>query len=103
MQHILMNRTAKFKAHISRNSFSLLARHMFEITHTVHIFSLNLFITEFKLRGFNQLLIDVWLLVSEVSTLNLILLTTQNMVTTGILPPQGKIPMVEPGIEPGTS
>ena len=25
------------------------------------------------------------------------------MVTTGILPPQGKIPMVEPGIEPGTS
>ena len=25
------------------------------------------------------------------------------MVTTGILPLQGKIPMVEPGIEPGTS
>jgi hypothetical protein len=32
-----------------------------------------------------------------------ILLTTQTMVTTGILPYQGKIPMVEPGIEPGTS
>ena len=43
-------------------------------------------------RGFNQLLIDVWLLVSEVSTLNLILLTTQTMVTTGILPPQGNPP-----------
>ena len=54
-------------------------------------------------RGFSQLLIHVWLLVSEVSTLNLILLTTQTMVTTGILPLQGKIPMVEPGIEPGTS
>ena len=25
------------------------------------------------------------------------------MVTTGILPLQGKIPMVEPGMEPGTS
>jgi hypothetical protein len=25
------------------------------------------------------------------------------MVTTGILPPTTKIPMVEPGIEPGTS
>ena len=49
-------------------------------------------------RGFNQLLIDVWLLVSEVSTLNLILLTTQTMVTTGILPLQGKIPMVELGL-----
>ena len=48
-------------------------------------------------------LIDVWLLVSEVSTLNLMLLITQIMVTTGILPPQGKIPMVEPGIETGTS
>ena len=41
-------------------------------------------------RGFSRLLIDVWLFVSEVSTLNLILLTTQTMVTTGILPPQGK-------------
>ena len=37
-------------------------------------------------RGFSQLLIDVWLLVIEVSTLNLILLTTQTTVTTGILP-----------------
>ena len=37
-------------------------------------------------RWFIQLLIDVWLLVSEVSTLNLILLTTQTMVNTGILP-----------------
>ena len=35
--------------------------------------------------------------------LSLDLLTTQNMVTTGILPPTRKIPMVEPGIEPGTS
>ena len=31
------------------------------------------------------------------------LLTTQTMVTTGNLSLQGKIPMVEPGIEPGTS
>ena len=54
-------------------------------------------------RGFNQLLIDVWLFVTEVSTLSLILLITQNMVTTGILPPTREIPMVEPGIEPGTS
>jgi hypothetical protein len=29
--------------------------------------------------------------------------TTQTMVTMGILSYQGKIPMVEPGIEPGTS
>ena len=41
--------------------------------------------------------------------LSLNLLTTQTMVTTGIFPCkgnlslQGKIPMVEPGIEPGTS
>ena len=34
--------------------------------------------------------------------LNLNLLTTHTMVTTGIAL-QGKIPMVEPGIEPGTS
>ena len=31
------------------------------------------------------------------------ILTTQTMVTTGIFPSKGKIPMVEPGIEPGTS
>jgi hypothetical protein len=31
-------------------------------------------------------LIDLWLLVNEVSTLRLNLLTTQTMVTTGILP-----------------
>ena len=31
------------------------------------------------------------------------LLTTQTMVTTGNLSLQGKIPMVEPEIEPGTS
>ena len=43
-------------------------------------------------RGFSQILIDVWLLVSEGSTLNLILLTTQTMVITGILTPQGKFP-----------
>ena len=35
--------------------------------------------------------------------LSLNLLTTQTMVTTGNLSLQGKIPMVEPGIEPGTS
>ena len=35
--------------------------------------------------------------------LSLNLLTTQTMVTTGNLPLQGKIPTVEPGIEPGTS
>ena len=38
------------------------------------------------------MLIDVWLLVDEVSTLSLNLLTTQTMVTTGILPPEGKSP-----------
>ena len=37
-------------------------------------------------------MIDLWLLVIEVSTLSLILLTTQIMVTTGIIPPQGKNP-----------
>ena len=40
--------------------------------------------------------INCWLMygspVREVSTLNLILLTTQTMVTTWILPPQGKFP-----------
>ena len=51
------------------------------------------------LSWIQSLLIDVWLLVTEVSTLSLILLTTQTMV----LPLQGKYPMVEPGIEPGTS
>ena len=35
--------------------------------------------------------------------LSLNLLTTQTIVTTGIFPCKGKIPMVEPGIEPGTS
>ena len=35
--------------------------------------------------------------------LSLNLLTTQTMVTTGNLSLQGKIPMVELGIEPGTS
>ena len=35
--------------------------------------------------------------------LSLNLLTTQTMVTTRIFPCKGKIPMVEPGIEPGTS
>ena len=34
-------------------------------------------------------------------TLSLNLLTTQTMVTTGNLSLQGKIPIVEPGIEPG--
>ena len=51
----------------------------------------------------DSLLIELWLLITEVSTLSLILLSTQTMVTTGILPLQGKIPMVEPGIETGTS
>ena len=35
--------------------------------------------------------------------LSLNLLTTQTMVTTRNLSLQGKIPMVDPGIEPGTS
>jgi hypothetical protein len=30
-------------------------------------------------------------------------MTTQTMVTMGILPYQGKVPVVEPGIESGTS
>ena len=52
-------------------------------------------------RGFSQLLIDVWFVVSEVSTLNLILLTTQTMVTTGILPPQGRSPLWSGESNPG--
>ena len=56
-----------------------------------------------SLSWIQSLLIELWLLVTEVSTLSLILLTTQTMVTTGILPLQGKIPIVEPGIESGTS
>ena len=55
------------------------------------------------LSWIQSLLIELWLLVTEVSTLSLILLTTQALVTTGILPLQGKIPMVDSGIEPGTS
>ena len=35
--------------------------------------------------------------------LSLNLLTTQTLVTTGNLSLEGKIPMLEPGIEPGTS
>ena len=35
--------------------------------------------------------------------LSLNLLTTQTMVTDGNLSLQGEIPMLEPGIEPGTS
>ena len=56
-----------------------------------------------SLSWIQSLLIELWFLVTEVSTLNLILLTTQTMVTTGILPLQGKFPMVGPGIETGTS
>ena len=59
--------------------------------------------TRRSLSWIQSLLIELWLLVTEVSTLSLILLTTPTMVTTGILPLQGKIPMVEPEIEPGTS
>jgi hypothetical protein len=48
-----------------------------------------------------------WMVICEYGVpggaLNPILLTTQTMVTMEILPYQGKIPMVEPGIEPGTS
>jgi hemolysin activation/secretion protein len=48
-----------------------------------------------------------WVVVYEYGVpggaLNLILLTTQTVVTIGILPYQEKIPMVEPGTEPGTS
>ena len=59
--------------------------------------------TRRSLSWIQSLLIELWLLVTEVSTLSLIVLTTQTMVTTGILPLQGKIPTVEPGIEAGTS
>ena len=45
-----------------------------------------------SLSWVQSLLIELWLLVIEVSTLNLNLLTTQTMVTTGILPSQGKSP-----------
>ena len=45
-----------------------------------------------SLSWIQSLLIDLWLLVNEVSTLSLILLTTQTMVTTEILPLQGKFP-----------
>ena len=56
-----------------------------------------------SLSWIQSLMIELWLLGTEVSTLSLILLTTQTMVTRGILPLQGKISMVEQGIEPGTS
>ena len=46
------------------------------------------------LSWIQSLLIYLWILVTEVSTLSLDLLTTQTMVTTGILPLQGKISMV---------
>jgi hypothetical protein len=48
-----------------------------------------------------------WMVIYEYGVpgwaLNEILLTTQTMVSMGILLYQGKIPMVEPVIEPGTS
>ena len=40
----------------------------------------------------SSITVDFWLLVDEVSTLSLNLLTTQTMVTTGILPTQRKFP-----------
>jgi hypothetical protein len=43
-------------------------------------------------REFNHCWLIFWLLVDEVSTLSLNLLITQTMVTTGILPLQGKFP-----------
>jgi hypothetical protein len=47
-----------------------------------------------SLSWIQSLLIDLWLLY---------LLSTQTMVNHGDPPPTRKIPMVEPGIEPGTS
>jgi hypothetical protein len=47
------------------------------------------------------LLIDLWLLVDEVSTLSLNLLTTQTMVTTGILPLREKFPWLSRESNPG--
>jgi hypothetical protein len=44
-----------------------------------------------SLSWIQSFLLDLWL-VNEVSTLSLNLLTTQTMVTTGILPLQGKSP-----------
>jgi hypothetical protein len=40
----------------------------------------------------DSLLIDLWFLANEVSTLSLNLLTTQTIFTTGILPLRGKFP-----------
>jgi hypothetical protein len=46
---------------------------------------------------------DIWIWSTTRGLKPKILVTTQTMVTTGILPYQGKMPMVEPGIEPKTS
>ena len=45
-----------------------------------------------SLSWIQSLMIDLWLLVIEVTTLSLILLTTQTMVTTGMIPPTRKNP-----------
>jgi hypothetical protein len=48
-----------------------------------------------------------WMVIYEYEVpggaLNLNSTNYPDLVTTGILPYQGKIPIVEPGIEPGTS
>ena len=56
-----------------------------------------------SLSWIQSLLIDLWLLVNEVSTLSLILTNYPDYGHYGDPPPTRKIPMVEPGIEPGTS
>ena len=56
-----------------------------------------------SLSWIQSLLIDLWLLVNEVSTLSLILTNYPDHGHHGDPPPTRKIPMLEPGIEPGTS
>ena len=60
-----------------------------------------------SLSWIQSLLIDLWLLVIEVSTLSLILQSKSTNYPDhghhGDPPPTRKIPMVEPGIEPGIS
>ena len=56
-----------------------------------------------SLSWIQSLLIDLWLLVNEVSTLSLILTNYPDHGHHGDPPPTRKIPMVEPGIEPGAS
>jgi hypothetical protein len=44
-----------------------------------------------------------WMMIYEYGVPGGAFLTTQTMATIGVLPYQGNIPMVEPGIKPRTS